>query len=248
MEEPLNNNFSTSLHFQCYSLFDKCNRFPVFVLALLHIFQQLTGINALIFYSTDLFESILEVKHPEFYTLLLSLLNTLSNLISSVLQSFLKRRTLLKISTVISVPCLLSISFSLLTKGYFTLDSYSNVHKISVIAIYLFVFSFATGWGPVPFLFMGEGLPSSIRGNATGKAVALNWAFAFLVTKFFKNISVFLGYGWVFLLFAFCTFMAGIILDIYMPETFGKSLEEMESFYNKRERRSREEDRGKKKM
>lgn len=245
MEEHLNDNLSTSLNLKSYTLFDKYNRFPVTVLMLLHIFQQLTGINALIFYSTDIFEDILEIEHPEYYTMLLSLLNIISNLKSSILQSFLKRRTLLRISTVICVPCLLLTSFSLITKDYFIIDSHSFAHKIPVIAIYLFVFAFAVGWGPVPFLFMGEGLPSSIRGNATGKAVALNWAFAFLVTKYFKYITALLGYGWVFFVFAFCTLMAGIIIDIYMPETFGKSLEEMESFYNK-ERRGNDKE-GKKK-
>ncbi|RXG72367.1 Facilitated trehalose transporter Tret1-2-like protein [Armadillidium vulgare] len=80
MEEHLNDNLSTSLNLKSYTLFDKYNRFPVTVLMLLHIFQQLTGINALIFYSTDIFEDILEIEYPEYYTMLLSLLNIISNL------------------------------------------------------------------------------------------------------------------------------------------------------------------------
>jgi hypothetical protein len=62
---------------------------------------------------------------------------------------------------------------------------------IPLVALMVYVVSFSIGFGPIPWLMMGEVFPSRIRGTAASFATALNWAFTFLVTKTFMDLQVF---------------------------------------------------------
>ena len=61
---------------------------------------------------------------------------------------------------------------------------------IPLMALMVYVVSFSLGFGPIPWLMMGEVFPSRIRGAAASIATALNWAFTFLVTKTFMDLQV----------------------------------------------------------
>ena len=61
---------------------------------------------------------------------------------------------------------------------------------IPLMALMIYVVSFSLGFGPIPWLMMGEVFPSRIRGAAASIAAALNWAFTFLVTKTFMDLQV----------------------------------------------------------
>ena len=61
---------------------------------------------------------------------------------------------------------------------------------IPLIALMVYVVSFSVGFGPIPWLMMGEVFPSRIRGTAASFATALNWAFTFVVTKTFMDMQV----------------------------------------------------------
>ena len=61
---------------------------------------------------------------------------------------------------------------------------------IPLMALMVYVVSFSLGFGPIPWLMMGEVFPSRIRGAAASIATALNWTFTFLVTKTFMDLQV----------------------------------------------------------
>merc|ERR1719471_1046608 len=64
---------------------------------------------------------------------------------------------------------------------------------IPLMALMIYVVSFSLGFGPIPWLMMGEVFPSRIRGAAASIATALNWAFTFVVTKTFMDMQAYLG-------------------------------------------------------
>lgn len=64
----------------------------------------------------------------------------------------------------------------------------SNVSWIPLASLMLFVLTFSMGFGPIPWLMMGEILPAKIRGSAASVATAFNWSCTFIVTKTFANI------------------------------------------------------------
>lgn len=64
----------------------------------------------------------------------------------------------------------------------------STIGWIPLASLMLFVLSFSMGFGPIPWLMMGEILPAKIRGSAASVATAFNWTCTFIVTKTFKDI------------------------------------------------------------
>lgn len=81
--------------------------------------------------------------------------------------------------------------------AYFYLKDYSSKEVVGetpgwipLIALMVYVVSFSIGFGPIPWLMMGEVFPSRIRGTAASFATAFNWACTFLVTKTFMDLQV----------------------------------------------------------
>lgn len=216
-----------------FSFSNSINAYPILVLITLHVIQQFTGINTFIFFSATLFSKVGGKDFGESCAMIMTAINVVSSVGASLFQGYQKRKLLLKLSTWTIVPCLwiISLFFMLQDSKRFGTEFSFQMNLVPVVAIMLYIVSFSVGWGPVPFLFMGEGLPWSVRGNATGMAMALNWGSAFLVTKSFFWLSGYIGYGWVFIVYSMFTTAGGLLMEIYMPETLGKSITEMDTYY-----------------
>jgi len=94
-----------------------------------------------------------------------------------------------------------------------------------------YVVAFSLGWGPVPVLFMSEVLPARARGTASGAATLINWILAFIVTKFFANLQESAGLDGSFWLFGVACLLAVLFVVRHVPETKGRSLEDIEKFF-----------------
>merc|ERR1711915_1031827 len=104
---------------------------------------------------------------------------------------------------------------------------------IPMVGLLTYIFAFAFGWGPIPWVFLGEGLPSRVRGLAASLVVAINWGFAFVITKTFSWFNDSLGIHYTFMIYAVLTAIIYMFLEPSMPETFGKSVIEMDQLYQK---------------
>lgn len=106
-----------------------------------------------------------------------------------------------------------------------------SLYLVPVVALVAYMLCFSVGWGPVPWVFLGEGMPSQVRGKAAAMVVAVNWASAFVVTKTFGWSLATLGSAATFLSYAAFTAAAVAVLRPTMPETFGRSSPEMDKIY-----------------
>lgn len=106
-----------------------------------------------------------------------------------------------------------------------------SLYLVPVLALLLYLLSFAVAWGPVPWVFLGEGMPSQVRGKAVATVVAVNWGSAFVVTKSFGWSLATLGSSATFLAYAAMTTAATALVRPAMPETFGRSSAEMDKLY-----------------
>jgi MFS family permease len=97
---------------------------------------------------------------------------------------------------------------------------------IAVIAVIAFVISFAIALGPVPFLLIGEIFPSSCRAYAMSIAIAVNWLCNFIVALTFPQLNEALG-SYAFFPFTAVILIALIFTILLVPETKGKSIEEI---------------------
>lgn len=92
----------------------------------------------------------------------------------------------------------------------------------------VYVIGFSLGFGPIPWLMMGEILPAKIRGSAASVATSFNWSCTFIVTKTFQDIIMLIGQHGTFCLFGVICVVGLIFVILFVPETSGRSLEEIE--------------------
>ena len=111
-----------------------------------------------------------------------------------------------------------------------------NISWLSILSIVLFYLFFALAWGPVPWLVMSEIFPLRARGPASSFATLTNWTMAFIVTKTFKSIVATLTNQGVYWFYAGFYLLAFLFVCIFMPETKGKTLEEIEALFDKNQR------------
>ena len=101
-----------------------------------------------------------------------------------------------------------------------------------LIALIVYIVSFSAGFGPIPWLLMGELLPTRSKGLGAALTTGANWTGTFVITKTFLDLRNLLGPGLVFWMYGVIMGMALVFTAIFLPETKGKSLEEIESIFS----------------
>lgn len=192
----------------------------------LAIFQQLTGINTVIYYAPTilLFAGLESAAASILATAGIGVINVLLTIVSILLIDRVGRRPLLLaglIGMVISLG-LLGIAFALPGLS-------SSLGLLAVISLMLYVGSFAIGLGPVFWLMISEIYPLRIRGRSMSIATVANWGFNLLVAITFLSLIQILGTPGTFWLYSIIGVVAFIFVYLFVPETKGKSLEEIES-------------------
>ncbi len=197
---------------------------PAFVVGIgLFFLQQLSGINAVIYYAPTVFQ---EAGFDSGSTQLLAtigvgVVNVLMTLVGMYLIDRIGRRRLLFLGFVGTALGLGMIAVGAAT-GMQSLDI------LAVIGMALYIAAFAASIGPLPWVMMAEIFPSHVRGMAMGVTSLTNWGFNFLVVFSFPVLVSTLGLGGVFGIYALVC-VAGIAFTyLRIPETSGVSLEEIE--------------------
>ena len=111
----------------------------------------------------------------------------------------------------------------------------SHFAPLAIVSLVLFRFFFSIGWGPVPWLMLSELLPLSMRGVASGMAMFLTSATAALVSGVYLQYSQLVEPWFAMWTFSLINLSAAVFVFVFIPETKGKSLEEVEKWfeYNK---------------
>ena len=129
---------------------------PPFVMAMmLMLLQQLSGINAVLFYTTEIFEDAGSSVEPNLATIIVGVVQMVSTFVAVVLVDRLGRKVLLLFSDAIMGACLLVLGV------YFYLKSAGNVDDLGwlpLVSLMLYIFAFSIGIGPIPWLMMSKSL------------------------------------------------------------------------------------------
>jgi MFS family permease len=124
-------------------------------------------------------------------------------------------------------------SFAALDTSAGSATSTTTAGIVTVVALVVFIASFAFSMGPVVWTLISEIYPNRVRGRAVGVATAANWGAAFLVTQFFLSIVDAIGESTTFFLFAILCAAAFVFVWRLVPETKGRSLEEIQTDWQK---------------
>jgi SP family galactose:H+ symporter-like MFS transporter len=190
---------------------------------LLSIFQQITGINAVICFTPEIFHhaGITNLCGKFLATTLLGILNVATALFAMNRIDRLGRRTLL----LIGIPGMI---LSLLILALFF-----NSSIASIIGLLLYIMFFGISLGPVVWVLTAEIFPLEIRGKAVSVALFTNWVAQLFVSWFFLFIVEMIGIGSTFYLFALTSLAAFLFVYFFVPETKRKTLEEIQEYWQK---------------
>lgn len=191
----------------------------------LMFFQQFSGINAVILYSSDMFEKSGVKFDPKIASILVAAFQVIATFISSLIVDKLGRRILLMISMTVmtSSSALLGLYFTLKIHHFVDEKVLLSFGFIPTMSLCVFIVVFSLGIGPIPWMISSEIFTSDIKSVCGSAAGTYNWFLAFLVTKFYLDVNGFMGQDVTFYLFAAVSFIGSIFVYFIVPETKGKS-------------------------
>jgi sugar porter (SP) family MFS transporter len=190
----------------------------------LAIFQQIVGINTIIYYApTILSFSGNSAASAIGQTVFIGVTNVIFTVIAILLLDRLGRRVFLLIGTIG-----LTIALVILGAFFFSATLQSDFPYLSLAALVLYIASFAMGLGPVFWLMISEIFPLELRGPAMALCTVANWGFNFIVSFTFLSLVGGLGKAATFWLYAAIGVVAVVFFAKLVPETSGRSLEEIQ--------------------
>ncbi|XP_052748182.1 solute carrier family 2, facilitated glucose transporter member 1-like [Galleria mellonella] len=200
-------------------------RQPLIIAMMVMIAQQLSGINVVIFFSTDIFlKAGISERHSQYATLGMGAMNVVMTVISLMLVEYAGRKTLLLTGF---------IGMFITTVGLFVANLYTQVSWVPYVCIalvMLFVMTFAIGPGSIPWFLVTELFNQSARPAATSVAVTVNWTANFIVGLSFLPLSLALG-SYTFVIFAVLQLLFIIFIACKVPETKNKTVEEITAMF-----------------
>ncbi len=190
----------------------------------LAMFQQITGINTVIYFAPQIFQAagLSSASVSILATAGVGAVNVALTLVSMRLIDRAGRRALLLWSLGGMAVTLLVLA------GGFAFGASGSLAWITVLSVAAYVAFFAVGLGPVFWLLIAEIFPLALRGRAMSLATISNWGFNLLVTITFLGLIDLFGRPGTFLLYAVLTVVALVFTAVLVPETKGRSLEEIE--------------------
>ncbi|KAM4727457.1 solute carrier family 2, facilitated glucose transporter member 4 [Rhinophrynus dorsalis] len=202
-------------------------RQPILVAIVLQLSQQLSGINAIFYYSTDIFSKA-GVEQPIYATIGAGIVNTAFTVVSLFLVERAGRRTLHLLGLAGMIVCALLMTIAMVLQ-----DTMPSLSSLSMAAIFGFVAFFEIGPGPIPWFIVAELFSQGPRPAAMAIAGCTNWTSNFIIGMGFQYVADLCG-PYVFLLFAALLFGFLIFTYFRVPETRGRSFDEISHAFRKR--------------
>lgn len=196
----------------------------IFIGIMLSVFQQAIGINAVLYYAPRIFESAGAEGGGMMQTVIMGIVNILFTVVAIVTVDRFGRKPLLIIGSI-------GMAF-----GAFMVaicDNWGIKGIIPVLSIIVYAAFFMMSWGPICWVLIAEIFPNTIRGKAVAIAVAFQWIFNYLVSSTFPALYDF-SPMFAYSLYGIVCVIAALFVWRCVPETKGKTLEEMNALWQKK--------------
>jgi len=192
---------------------------------LLSIFQQFVGINVVLYYAPRIFESMGAVKDASmFQTLIMGFINVVFTVIAIMTVDRWGRKPLLITGSIGMAIGMIAIA----------LLSFLDIIGIgTLVFIIIFTASFMMSWGPICWVLISEIFPNKIRGQAVAIAVAAQWTANYIISSTYPPMMEYSS-GLTYSFYALMSILSAIFVWKMIPETKGRTLEEMEGLWKKK--------------
>ncbi len=204
----------------------------IFVGVMLSVFQQAVGINAVLYYAPRIFDSM-HMGDPMVQTVIMGIVNISFTLVAVFTVEKLGRKPLLIWG---------SIGMAIGAFGVAVSNLVTVPPIVPVVSIMVYSASFMFSWGPICWVLIAEIFPNTIRGAAVAVAVAFQWIFNFIVSSTFVpmynmrlgEMGDKFGHMFAYALYGVICVVAAIFVYKLVPETKGKTLEDMTNLWRKK--------------
>ncbi len=209
----------------------------IFVGVMLSVFQQAVGINAVLYYAPRIFESM-NMGNPMVQTVIMGIVNISFTLVAVFTVEKLGRKPLLIWGSIGMAVGALGVALS---------NVVACPPLMPVVSIMVYSASFMFSWGPICWVLIAEIFPNTIRSQAVAIAVAFQWIFNFIVSSTFVpmyNMSLGdmgdkFGHFFAYALYGVICVLAALFVFKLVPETKGKTLEDMTELWRNRSKKQK---------
>jgi SP family xylose:H+ symportor-like MFS transporter len=191
---------------------------------LLSFFQQAVGINVVLYYAPRIFENMGASGDASLVqTVVMGVVNIIFTVVAILTVDKFGRKPLLVIGSVGMMTGMIALSIL----------SFKDVIGIAALVfIIIYTASFMMSWGPICWVLISEIFPNTIRGQAVAIAVAAQWISNFVVSSTFPSLSEW-SVGGTYLIYAVFSLLSAVFVLRFVPETKGKTLEDMTRLWKK---------------
>lgn len=196
----------------------------IFIGIMLSVFQQAIGINAVLYYAPRIFESAGAEGGGMMQTVIMGIVNILFTVVAIVTVDRFGRKPLLIIGSIGMAVGAFMVAIC---------DNWGIKGIVPVLSIIVYAAFFMMSWGPICWVLIAEIFPNTIRGQAVAIAVAFQWIFNYLVSSTFPALYDF-SPMFAYSLYGIVCVIAALFVWRCVPETKGKTLEEMNALWQKK--------------
>lgn len=191
---------------------------------LLSVFQQVVGINVVLYYAPTIFKGLGFGNDAAMYqTVIMGFVNIIFTLVAIFTVDKFGRKPLLIIGSI-------GMAIGMFAIG---LLAYLQIIGVStLIFIVIYSASFMMSWGPICWVLISEIFPNTIRGKAVAIAVAAQWISNFVVSASFPMLESF-SITFTYILYGVMSVLSALFVWKMVPETKGKTLEDMSKLWKK---------------
>ncbi|KFV76173.1 Solute carrier family 2, facilitated glucose transporter member 6, partial [Struthio camelus australis] len=220
---------------------------PILIAVVMRFLQQLSGVTCVLVYLQSIFNKTSVILKPEYDAALVGLVRLFSVAIAAASMDKAGRKILLFVSAGVMLASNLTMGLyihfmlpsrngtttneTLVSSANHDAEPTSYITLIPLLATMFFIMGYAMGWGPITWLLMSEILPLKARGVASGLCVVVSWLTAFMLTRFFLPVVENFGLEVPFLFFTVICAGNFLFTGCCVPETKGRSLEQIESYF-----------------
>lgn len=189
-------------------------------------FQQFSGIFVVIVYAVQFSIEAGVTIDPLICAILIGLTRTITTCLVGIVLDKWGRRP-----SAIYSACGMAVCMLLLAAATWLPDSVGQIPFIKVACIILYIFTSTLGLMTLPFSMISEVFPTNVRGKCAGITICCGYLMSFLTIKFYPGMVDLIGNGSVFAVYGFVSVVAILYVYVFLPETKGKTLQQIEDYF-----------------
>ncbi|XP_050439145.1 facilitated trehalose transporter Tret1-like [Adelges cooleyi] len=207
---------------------NKANRKALLIGMGCMFFQQCSGVNMVVFYMKDIFDSTGSKISSNTSSIIVGFVQLFMTLVTMAIADKVGRRILL-----IGSGLLMGFSYLVMALYYKvyqnSASAVANYHWVPLVAIALYVSAFSLGFGPIPWVVMGEIFSNEVKPYGTSIATFTNWFLVFCVTYMSHELKKWVGNAGTFFTFSMFCFAGALFAILMVPETKSRTLAEIQA-------------------